>query len=97
MRTCSPYVALPFDSGRVRPELVGLLLHPISRSETWRRLVTLRTLLQDPPGFHSKDCWPDFWPAWRGQTQKPKNCHRSRLADVSQNAGTTRFKERQKK
>ena len=40
MRTCSPYVALPFDPGRERPELVGFLLHPVSRSETWRRLVT---------------------------------------------------------
>ena len=43
MRTSSPYVALPFDPGRVRPELVGLLLHPVSRSETWRRLGTRRT------------------------------------------------------
>src|SRR5579859_2901279 len=58
MRTCSPYVALPFDPGRVRPELVGLLLHPVSRSETWRRLVTRRTLLRNPPGFHSKERWP---------------------------------------
>jgi len=33
-----PYVALPFDPDRKRPELVGFLLHPISRSETWRRL-----------------------------------------------------------
>src|SRR5579863_4723398 len=33
-----PYVALPFDSARMRTELVGFLLHPISRSETWRRL-----------------------------------------------------------
>jgi len=23
----------------MRPELVGLLLHPVSRSETWRRLL----------------------------------------------------------
>jgi len=43
MRTSSPCVALPFDPGRVRPELVGLLLHPVSRSETWRRLGTRRT------------------------------------------------------
>src|SRR5580700_11469609 len=35
-----PYVALPFGSDRVRAELVGLLLHPVPRSETWRRLVT---------------------------------------------------------
>jgi len=42
-KACSrivPYVALPFDSGRKRPELVGFLLHPVSRSETWRRLLT---------------------------------------------------------
>jgi hypothetical protein len=61
MRTCSPYVALPFDPGRVRPELVGLLLHPVSRSETWRRLGTRRTLLQSPRGFHSKDARPGSW------------------------------------
>jgi len=61
MRICSPYVALPFDPGRVRPELVGLLLHPVSRSETWRRLGTRRTLLQSPLGFHSKDAGPDSW------------------------------------
>ena len=61
MRTCSPYVALPFDPGRVRPELVGLLLHPVSRSETWRRLGTPRTLLRSPRGFHSKDAGPGSW------------------------------------
>src|SRR4029077_10628927 len=61
MRICSPYVALPFDPGRVRPELVGLPLHPVSRSETWRRLGTRRTLLQSPLGFHSKDAGPDSW------------------------------------
>jgi hypothetical protein len=33
-----PYVAFPFGPERMRSELVGLLLHPISRSETWRRL-----------------------------------------------------------
>ncbi len=58
MRTCSPYVALPFDPGRLRPELVGLLLHPVSRSETWRRLGTRRTLLRSPRGFHSKHAGP---------------------------------------
>src|SRR5260370_10907402 len=58
MRTCSPYVALPFDPGRLRPELVGLLLHPVSRSETWRRLGTRRTLLRTPRGFHSKHAGP---------------------------------------
>jgi len=39
----SSNVALPFDPSRARPELVGFLLHPVSRSETWRRLVTART------------------------------------------------------
>jgi hypothetical protein len=48
----APYVALPFDprllatgTRRVHPEVEGLdpttegfLLHPVSRSETWRRL-----------------------------------------------------------
>jgi len=36
--------ALPFDSGFAgqNPELVGFLLHPISRSETWRRLMFLQ-------------------------------------------------------
>jgi hypothetical protein len=33
-----PTVALPCDSGRKRTELVGFLLHPVSRSETWRSL-----------------------------------------------------------
>src|SRR5258708_5519217 len=61
MRTCSPYVALPFDPGRLRPELVGLLLHPVSRSETWRRLGTRRTLLRSPRGFHSKHAGPSSW------------------------------------
>jgi hypothetical protein len=46
-------VALPCDSGRLRPELVGLLLHPISRSETWRSLSFFQALrvlpaLRDP-------------------------------------------------
>src|SRR5260370_42713647 len=61
MRTCSPYVALPFDPGRLRPELVGLLLHPVSRSETWRRLGPRRTLLRSPRGFHSKHAGPGSW------------------------------------
>ena len=43
MRT-DPYVALPFGSDRERAELVGSLLHPVSRSETWRRLVTPPTV-----------------------------------------------------
>ncbi len=54
MRNYSPYVALPFDPGRKRPELVGFLLHPVSRSETRRRLGTWRTWLRSPQGFHSK-------------------------------------------
>jgi hypothetical protein len=45
MRTY-PYVALPFGPDRERPELVGSLLHPVPRSETWRRLVTPR---ENPP------------------------------------------------
>ena len=47
MRT-SPCVALPFGSGRKRTELVGLLLHPVSRSETWRRLVTPGSAFRSP-------------------------------------------------
>jgi hypothetical protein len=31
-------VALPCDSVRKRTELVGFLLHPVPRSETWRSL-----------------------------------------------------------
>jgi hypothetical protein len=31
-------VALPCDSVRKRMELVGFLLHPVPRSETWRSL-----------------------------------------------------------
>src|SRR6266436_9610726 len=72
MRIYSPYVALPFDPGRVRPELVGLLLHPVSRSETWRRLGTPRTLLRSSQGFHSKDAGRGSWRAWRGQAQSRK-------------------------
>src|SRR5271155_178452 len=48
-KACSrnaPYVALPFDPGRLRPELVGFLLHPISRSETWRRLLNSKVSAQ---------------------------------------------------
>src|ERR1700682_4461483 len=84
MRTCSPYVALPFDPGRVRPELVGVLLHPVSRSETWRRLGTRRTWLPVRCVFISRV---------RGQAPgaEPKNCHRNRLADVSQTDGTGRL------
>ena len=38
--------ALPFDSGFAgqNPELVGFLLHPVSRSETWRRLIFSRSV-----------------------------------------------------
>jgi hypothetical protein len=36
--------ALPFDSARVRTKLVGFLLHPIARSATWRRLLSLQIL-----------------------------------------------------
>jgi hypothetical protein len=32
------------------PELVGFLLHPISRSETWRRLITLQVRSPLTPG-----------------------------------------------
>jgi len=52
---------LPFGPGRVRPELVGFLLHPVSRSETWRRLDTERTWLKSSPGFHSKDAARGSW------------------------------------
>jgi len=44
-KACSrnvPYVALPFDPDRMRPELVGFLLHPVPRSGTWRRLFNLQ-------------------------------------------------------
>src|SRR6202158_2487318 len=38
-----PYVAYPLISvRRANPKLVGFLLHPISRSETWRRLMFLQ-------------------------------------------------------
>src|SRR6476661_2523610 len=39
-----PCVALPFDSGfpGANPKLVGFLLHPVPRSETWRRLIFLQ-------------------------------------------------------
>ena len=84
MRTSSPCVALPFDPSRVRLELVGFLLHPVSRSETWRRLGTRRTQLRSSQGFHSKDAAQD---SWRGA----ESCHRNRLADVSQTIGTGRL------
>jgi hypothetical protein len=46
-------VALPCDLRRKRLRLVGLLLHPISRSETWRSLSFFQALrvlpaLRDP-------------------------------------------------
>src|SRR6266403_3925862 len=84
MRTSSPCVALPFDPGRVRPELVGFLLHPVSRSETWRRLGTQRP---------SSEVRQAFIPRTRRKAPgaEPKNCRRIHLADVSQTAGTGRF------
>jgi hypothetical protein len=36
-------VALPCDSGRKQTELVGFLLHPVPRSETWRSLSFFQT------------------------------------------------------
>src|SRR5216684_4414765 len=36
----SPHPVIPIR--RANPELVGFLLHPISRSETWRRLMFLQ-------------------------------------------------------
>jgi len=45
----------------VRPELVGFLLHPVSRSETWRRLGTWRISLPNPLGFHSKSAAQSPW------------------------------------
>ena len=89
MRTCSPYVALPFDPGRLRPELVGLLLHPVSRSETWRRLVTHASFVKAGEVYFQAS-QPGSWPAWRSQAQS-QTSGRDRLADVSQTAGTGRF------
>ena len=50
--------ALPFDSGFAgqNPELVGFLLHPVSRSETWRRLMFLQVSSPRAPGAK-----PKFW------------------------------------
>src|SRR4029077_2376529 len=88
MRTCSPYVALPFDPGRVRPELVGLLLHPVSRSETWRRLGASELCCEVREAFTPRTRGP-------APGAEPKNCHRNRLADVSQTAGTGRLRGNQ--
>src|SRR6266478_1670784 len=84
MRTSSPCVALPFDPGRVRPELVGFLLHPVSRSETWRRLGTQRP---------SSEVRQAFIPRTRRKAPgaEPKNCRRIHLADVPQTTGAGRF------
>jgi hypothetical protein len=84
MRTSSPCVALPFGPGLVQPELVGFLLHPVSRSETWRRLGTRRTWLQ----IHQA-----FTPRTRGKAPgaEPKNCRPNHLADVSLTTGTGRL------
>src|SRR5467141_4013332 len=85
MRTSSPCVALPFGPGRLRPKLVGFLLHPVSRSETWRRLGTQRTYYE---------ACQAFIPRTRREAPgaEPKNCRRIHLADVSQTAGTGRLR-----
>jgi len=60
-----PYVALPFDSERVRSKLVGLLLHPISRSETWRSLLILQANSTTAPGAEPNFCADFTWPTCR--------------------------------
>jgi|SRR5579859_158846 len=72
MRTCSPYVALPFDPGLVRPELVGFLLHPVSRSETRRRLVTQRTCVRIRRAFTPRSRGQTPGLPNRSEAQSPK-------------------------
>jgi hypothetical protein len=60
-----PYVAYPFGSERVRSKLVGLLLHPISRSETWRRLLILQANSTAAPGAEQKFDADFTWPTCR--------------------------------
>src|SRR5438445_170527 len=52
----SPHPLIPVR--RANPRLVGFLLHPISRSETWRRLFTLRT--QRSEGSFSRLMHPEL-------------------------------------
>src|SRR5437016_181773 len=75
-----PYVALPCDPGRASG-LVGFLLHPISRSETWRRLMFLQarelTGSWRRAAFVSQSCLADV-SIWRNlkTNRQPKNCTR---------------------
>src|SRR2546422_1995360 len=56
----SPHPLIPVR--RANPKLVGLLLHPISRSETWRRLMFLQ--VRAPRASGAKlNSWVTF--TWR--------------------------------
>jgi len=73
--------ALPFDSGRLQPELVGFLLHPISRSETWRRLFILQVPELSAPGAEPNSNSGFTWPTCPDRIEagrfEEKQCNKS--------------------
>src|SRR5580700_6629196 len=67
----APCVASPFDPGfaGANPKLVGFLLHPISRSETWRRLMFLQAVDRAAPGAEPNS--GSFWLGGRVDSKDP--------------------------